>query len=103
MKLENPYVVLQHPDRSPAIFRTDRISRIDEMPGGRSLITYGAKAYTVLGKAKEVCKAVMEAKDDFIRRRFIQELKQEWEEHGCEGAGKVPDGEPGEGTDIPVQ
>lgn len=103
MKLENPYVVLQHPDRSPAIFRIDKISRIDEMPGGRTRITYGDRTYLVRGHEKDVRKAIRDAEHDFIRRGSVQGVESEREEYGVEGDGEIPAGESGEGIETPLQ
>ena len=103
MKLENPYVVLQHPDRSPAIFRIDKISRIDEMPGGRTRITYGDRTILVRGHEKEVRKAIREAEHDFIRRRSVQGVESEREEYGAEGDGEILAGESADGDETPLQ
>ena len=103
MKLENPYVVLQHPDRSPAIFRIDKISRIDEMPGGRTRITYGDRTVLVRGHEKDVRKAIREAEYDFIKRRRVQGIESEREEYGAEGDGEVSGRESCDGDDTPLQ
>lgn len=56
MKREkHKWIVLQHPDHSPAIMRVDRITGIQQIGRGMCLVSYGKKyVFKILAKLSEI-------------------------------------------------